>query len=77
MPKKGKPFRDLIGLGLRLKGLRQAASLTQGAAGVLRGVSEASDRAWEAGRAEPPLEYLAHWIESCEADPYWLIFGDE
>lgn len=44
---------------------------------MLMDVSEASVRAWECGRAEPPLSYIAHWIESGEADPYWLLFGDE
>jgi transcriptional regulator with XRE-family HTH domain len=77
MAKKGKPFKDLTGLGLRLKSLRQAKELTQKEAGMLMDVSEASVRAWECGRAEPPLSYIAHWIESGEADPYWLLFGDE
>ena len=77
LAKKGKQFRDLKGLGIRLKQVRNAKKLSQLDVGALMDVSNSAVRYWEDGTNEPPLEYIAYLIESGDCDPYWLLFGDE
>ena len=69
-------FKDLEGLGSRLKLLRERKKLTVEAAAAPFGIAGSTITRWEKGTIEPPLGYLAYWIESGDCDPYWLLFGD-
>ena len=77
MAVKSVPFKDMKGLGEKLKKVRIAAELTAMKIAQRFGTSHTAISNWERGVSEPPLAYLAYLAENFNCDLNWLLLGKE
>ena len=77
MAVKSVPFKDMKGLGEKLKKVRIAAELTAMKIAQRFGTSHTAISNWERGVSEPPLAYLVYLAEHFNCDLNWLLLGTE
>lgn len=78
MAEKRLPFRDLTGLGERLREVRKAKGVTLKQVAEELSVSYPSVARWEKGGSEPPLEYLLYAVRELGAASIdWLFTGED